>query len=83
MVSSRRPGQCTVLVLLVVPMTLQSTGVDLLVRIGDFFPGSAGMVLLSGGSDSYPAVAAAAILLCWACGCWAAGVAVLRSRDAA
>lgn len=73
---------CAFLLLLVFPMTLQATGIEVLIRIAEYLPSSAGMALVGTEGPAYGATTAGAILVAWAAGAWTAGVTVLRSRDA-
>lgn len=73
---------CTFLLQLILPMALESTGVQMLVTASEYFPGSAGMALLGMEDAAYSAATAVAVLVGWAAAAWAGGVAVLRSRDA-
>ncbi|CAL9648626.1 hypothetical protein SUDANB15_06533 [Streptomyces sp. enrichment culture] len=71
------------LVLLVLPMTLQSVSVEFVQKAGDYLPGPAGMALMGvSESDTYGPGAAAALLVFWALAANAAGYWVLRNRDA-
>ncbi|HEX2052828.1 MAG TPA: ABC transporter permease [Actinomycetota bacterium] len=73
---------CCFLVLLMLPMSLASSGVEALQRIGGWFPGSAGMALVGGDGPTYGVTGALAVLLAWAAGMLAGGMAVFRRRDA-
>lgn len=73
---------CTLLLLMIIPGSLQSTGVDFLVRASGYFPAQAAQSLLSGEGQPYPGLAAAAILVAWAAAAYALGFSVLRNRDA-
>ena len=73
---------CTFLLQLILPMALESTGVDMLVTASKYFPGTAGLTLLGMEEPVYSSATAVAVLLGWAAAAWAGGVAVLKSRDA-
>lgn len=72
----------SMLVLLVLPMAFQGSGVELLLTIANYFPGPAGMALLGGEGPDYSPLAAVAILAAWCAASLAAGSAVFRRRDA-
>ncbi|MEX0790037.1 MAG: ABC transporter permease [Actinomycetota bacterium] len=75
---------CTVLLLVVVPQALASTGIDFLITLSDLFPGPAGMALLDGvlGQAGHSMPVALAILLVWCITILGLGSFVLLSRDA-
>ena len=73
---------CVFLLQLILPMALESTGVEFLMTASEYFPGTAGMALLGAEDPIYSAVTAVAILIGWAAVAWAGGVTVLRWRDA-
>jgi ABC-2 type transport system permease protein len=73
---------CTFLLQLILPMALESTGIDILVTASRYFPGTAGLALLGLEQPVYSSAAAVVVLLGWAAAAWAGGVAVLKSRDA-
>jgi ABC-2 type transport system permease protein len=71
------------LLVLVIPMALQNSAVAFLVRIGDLFPGSAGMYLAgTDASGPYGPPVAGMILAVWAAAAWLGGLGALRTRDA-
>ncbi|MEV6424320.1 ABC transporter [Streptomyces sp. NPDC051662] len=71
------------LVLLVLPMTLQSISVEFIAKAADYLPGPAGMALMGvSENDTYSAPVAVALLAFWALAANAAGYWVLRTRDA-
>ncbi|MFI6528526.1 ABC transporter permease [Streptomyces uncialis] len=71
------------LVLLVLPMTLQTLSVEFLARTADYLPGPAGMTLMGiAESDAYGTTGAVALLCFWALAANAVGYGVLRTRDA-
>lgn len=73
---------CTFLLLLIIPGSLSSTGVDFLMKVSNYFPAQAAQSLLGGGGEPYPGLAAVAILGAWSAVSYALGLWVLRSRDA-
>jgi ABC-2 type transport system permease protein len=73
---------CTLLILMIIPGSLQSTGVDFLERISEFFPAQAAQSLLSGQGEPYPGLAATAILAAWTAASYVLGYTFLRKRDA-
>ncbi|HEX2179823.1 MAG TPA: ABC transporter [Actinomycetota bacterium] len=73
---------CTFLLQLILPMALESTGVEILITASEYFPGSAGMALLGMEDAGYSTATAVAVLIGWAAAAWAGGVAILKSRDA-
>jgi ABC-2 type transport system permease protein len=73
---------CTFLLLLVIPGSLSSTGVEFLMKVSNYFPAQAAQSLLGGGGEPYPGPAAVAILGAWCAAAFALGLAVLRTRDA-
>ncbi|MGW2230233.1 ABC transporter [Streptomyces formicae] len=71
------------LVLLVLPMTLQSVSVEFLAKAADYLPGPAGMSLMGvSENDPYGAPVAIVLLVFWAVVANVAGYWVLRTRDA-
>lgn len=73
---------CTFLLLLVIPGSLSSTGVDFLMKVSSYFPAQAAQSLLSGAGEPYSGVVAALILAAWSAASYGLGLWVLRSRDA-
>lgn len=74
---------CTFLLLMIIPGSLSSTGVDFLMRFSNYFPAQAAQSLLGGGGEPYSGLVAVAILGAWSAASYALGLWVLRSRDAA
>ncbi|MET7937499.1 hypothetical protein [Streptomyces sp. NPDC005322] len=71
------------LVMLVLPMIMQSTSVEILSKAANYLPGPAGMTLMGVSEDPvYGTPVAIALLAFWAVAANAAGWWVLRSRDA-
>jgi ABC-2 type transport system permease protein len=73
---------CTFLLLMIIPGSLSSTGVDFLMKISNYFPAQAAQSLLGGGGEPYGGPAAVAILGAWSAASYALGLWVLRTRDA-
>jgi ABC-2 type transport system permease protein len=74
---------CTFLLLMIIPGSLSSTGVDFLMKFSNYFPAQAAQSLLGGGGEPYSVLVAVAILGAWSAASYALGLWVLRSRDAA
>lgn len=78
----------TFLLLLLLPVVLLPTGVDVLVTVAEYLPGTAGMEVAGsaavlGFTDlPYGEVGAVLVFLAWSVGAALAGYAVLRTRDA-
>ncbi|MEU7153021.1 hypothetical protein AB0B15_34160 [Streptomyces sp. NPDC045456] len=71
------------LLMLVLPMTMQSTSVEFLSKAADYLPGPAGMNLMGvAENNAYGAGTAVILLALWAVVANVAGYFVLRSRDA-
>ncbi|WP_084265744.1 hypothetical protein [Actinomadura macra] len=69
------------LFLMVVPVTLANSRSELLVRVSDGLPSSAGRYFLAGGGGPYPGSVGLVILVVWAGAALWGGVVVLRRRD--
>ncbi|UNO43303.1 ABC transporter permease [Streptomyces sp. MST-110588] len=71
------------LLMLVLPMTMQSTSVEFLSKAADYLPGPAGMHLMGvAENQAYGTPAAVGLLAIWAVAANVVGYCVLRSRDA-
>ncbi|RSO27103.1 ABC transporter permease [Streptomyces sp. WAC 06725] len=71
------------LLMLVLPMTMQSTSVAFLSKAADYLPGPAGMNLMGvAENNAYGTGTAIALLASWALAANMAGYWVLRTRDA-
>ncbi|MGP4026085.1 hypothetical protein [Actinomadura sp. 3N407] len=70
------------LVVLVVPASLQASGVTAMERAADFMPAVAGAAFMRGESDSYPPALGLLVLAAWAAAAIAAAHVALRRRDA-
>ncbi|MFF9785287.1 ABC-2 type transport system permease protein [Streptomyces sp. SceaMP-e96] len=71
------------LLMLVLPMTMQSTSVEFLSKAADYLPGPAGMNLMGVAENhAYGTPVAVGLLALWAVVANVAGYFVLRSRDA-
>lgn len=71
------------LLMLVLPMTMQSTSVEFLSKAADYLPGPAGMNLMGvAENNAYGPGTAIALLASWALAANVTGYWVLRSRDA-
>jgi ABC-2 type transport system permease protein len=71
------------LLILILPMGLQASDVRFLVTLAEYFPGSAGMVLMGTAEHGfYGRPVAVVVLAAWALLCQLVGYAVLRARDA-
>ncbi|GGK72984.1 ABC transporter [Mangrovihabitans endophyticus] len=69
--------------ILILPMALQSASVHLLQTVGAYFPGSAGMALMGIAEDQpYPAATGLLVLLGWALLGLLGGMTLLNRRDA-
>ncbi|MEU8800548.1 hypothetical protein [Spirillospora sp. NPDC048819] len=70
------------LIVLVVPASLQASGITAMERVADFLPAVAGAAFMRGESDAYPPVLGLLILAAWAAAALAAGHVALNRRDA-
>ena len=73
---------CAFLLLLVIPGSLSSTGVDFLMKVSNYFPAQAAQSLLGGAGEPYSGLVAVGILAAWCVASYGLGFWVLRSRDA-
>jgi ABC-2 type transport system permease protein len=73
----------SIVLLMILPMALQASGVRVLALLAEYLPGPAGMVLLGTAEfDTYGPGTAVVVLLAWAAAGLQAGSAALRARDA-
>jgi ABC-2 type transport system permease protein len=70
------------LVVVMIPMLLGASDIDLLIDIAACLPGTAGGAFMRGESETYPSWLGLPILAAWSAAALATGYAVLRRRDA-